>query len=39
VALTAEFDDKDITHDGAFSLVREKVNQWVERELIMLGLK
>jgi len=39
ITLTIEFDDKDTTHDGAFSLVREKVNQWVEQELIMLGLK
>lgn len=39
VALSAEFDDKDITHDCAFNLVREKVNQWVEQELIMMGLK
>ncbi|GAI49844.1 unnamed protein product [marine sediment metagenome] len=39
ITLTAEFDDKDVTYDGAFSLVREKVNQWIEQELIMLGLK
>lgn len=39
VVLTAEFDDEDTTYDAAFSLVREKVNQWVEQELIMLGLK
>lgn len=39
VAFTAEFDDEDTTYDAAFSLVREKVNQWVEQELIMLGLK
>ena len=39
IGLTAEFDDKDTTHDGAFSLVREKVNQWIEQDLIMMGLK
>ena len=39
ITLTAEFDDEDMTHDGAFSLVREKVNQWVEQDLVMLGLK
>lgn len=39
VGLQGEFDDEDITYDAAFSLIREKVNQWVEQELIMLGLK
>lgn len=39
VALTAEFDDNDMTHDCAFSLVRDKVNQWIEQDLIMMGLK
>ena len=39
VFLTVEFDDEDITYDAAFSLVRDKVNQWVEQDLIMLGLK
>lgn len=39
VTLTAEFDDEDITHDGAFSMVREKVTRWIEQDLVMLGLK
>jgi len=39
IALTAEFDDEETTHDVAFSLVREKVNQWIEQDLIILGLK
>ncbi|GAG90278.1 unnamed protein product [marine sediment metagenome] len=39
VTLTKEFDDKDIKYDAAFSQVREKVNEWIENELIMLGLK
>ncbi len=39
IAFTAEFDDEDITHDAAFSQVRDKVNRWIEQDLIMLGLK
>ena len=39
MSFTAEFDDEDITYDAAFSMVREKVNQWIEQELIMLGVK
>ena len=39
IALTAEFDDEDTTHDAAFNIVREKVNQWIEQDLIMLGVK
>jgi len=39
IALTAEFDDEDTTHDAAFSMVREKVTQWIEQDLVMLGVK
>ncbi len=39
ISLTAEFDDEEITYDDAFSKVREKVAQWVEQDLVMLGVK
>ena len=39
ISLTAEFDDEDITYDDAFRKVREKVAQWVEQDLVMLGVK
>ncbi len=39
ITLTAEFDDNEITYDIAFTRIRDKVNQWVEQDLIMMGLK
>lgn len=39
ISLTAEFDDEHITYDDAFRKVREKVAQWVEQDLVMLGVK
>ena len=39
ISLTAEFDDEHMTYDDAFSMVREKVAQWVEQDLVMLGVK
>lgn len=39
ISLIAEFDDEEITYDDAFRKVREKVAQWVEQDLVMLGVK
>ena len=39
VSLNQEFDDDEIKPDQAFHRVREKVNNWIDTELVMLGLE
>lgn len=38
ISLNQEFDDEDIKPDQAFNRVREKVKDWVDTEMVMLGL-
>ncbi len=39
VSLNKEFDDEKIKPDQAFTRVRDKVMDWIDTELVMLGLE